>query len=86
MLIKQTNNNNKVNLSPLAGHTGGKDGDDKGSKQKFKKREMKTKDQILKNRKQKAKVQNFQKYRENIRTKRKEKGGGGGKGGKGKRK
>ena len=39
---------------------------------------LKSSEQILKSRRQKAKVQNFQKYREGVRAKRKGKDGGGG--------
>ncbi|RUS77957.1 hypothetical protein EGW08_014266 [Elysia chlorotica] len=57
------------------------------SKQKFKRggrpgMGLKSSEQILKSRRQKAKVQNFQKFREGVRAKRKGKDGGGGGGGK----
>ncbi|GFS05707.1 ATP-dependent RNA helicase DDX54-like [Elysia marginata] len=66
-------------------HTRGMDNpsDGQSSKQKFKRggrpgMGLKSSDQILKSRRQKAKVQNFQKFREGVRAKRKAKEGSGG--------
>ena len=77
----------------LLGHTKGQEGGltSKQNKMKFKKGQLRNKDEILKTRRDKAKKQNFQKHRQNERMKKK--GGGGGKsmgggkgmGGKGKR-
>jgi len=82
-----------VGMTKRNWHTKGQEGGltSKQNKMKFKKGQLRNKDEILKTRRDKAKKQNFQKHRQNERMKKK--GGGGGKsmgggkgmGGKGKR-
>ncbi|CAL1544843.1 unnamed protein product [Lymnaea stagnalis] len=88
--IRQGNDGGKfsvVGLKKRKWHTKGSEGDSKQNKQKFKLGKtggMKSADQILKKRRVKAKVQNFQKYRQTVHAKRQGKEMGGK--GKGKRK